>query len=212
MMDQIVIKNACKSIKGRLVLDDVCLTLDAGNVYGFYGANGSGKTMLFRAIAGLIRLDKGEISVFSERIGTDTDFPKNMGLIIEKVGFWDEFTGFDNLKLLASIQRKIGKEGIKEAMSRVGLDYKDRRNYKRYSLGMKQRLGIAQAIMERLKLLILDEPTNALDEDGLKLIHNIICEERQKGVTILLASHNAEELQSLCQKQYKMCDGRLQDG
>ncbi len=183
-MEQIIINNATKHLKGRTILDNVSLTLDKGGLYGFFGTNGSGKTMLFRAICGLIHLTSGKISVFGEKIDVDVSFPKNLGVIIESVGFWGEYTGFKNLKMLASIRHKISDKEIKNAISRVGLDPNDKRTYKKYSLGMKQRLAIAQAIMEYPDLLILDEPTNALDEDGVELIRNVLTEEQKRGATI----------------------------
>jgi ABC-2 type transport system ATP-binding protein len=209
--DQIIISNASKVIKGHPVLSDVSVTLIRGGIYGFFGINGSGKTMLFRAIAGLIRLDSGTIRVFGETIGKDTSFPRSLGIIIEAVGFWDEYTGFKNLKLLASIKRQIDDDEIRAALVRVGLDPNDRRTYRKYSLGMKQRLGIAQAIMERPELLILDEPTNALDKDGLLMVLEIIKEQQQRGATVLIASHNVTELEALCERRFKMYEGRLSE-
>ena len=210
-MEQIVINNASKTIKGRVILNGVSLTLNAGGIYGFYGANGSGKTMLFRAIAGLIRLDKGSITVFSQKIGVDAAFPQSLGIVIEKVGLWDEYTGFTNLKLLASIKHQISNEDIRASIARVGLDPNDKRTYKKYSLGMKQRLGIAQAIMEKPELIILDEPTSALDTAGLELIYQIIRDEHARGATILMASHNADEIEGLCQRRFRMHEGTLRE-
>ena len=210
-MEQIVVKEATKRLRNRIVLDNVSLTLDQGGIYGFFGSNGSGKTMLFRAICGLIRLTNGEIDVFGEKIGVDASFPKNLGVIIETVGFWGEYTGFKNLKMLAAIRNKINDDKIKTAISRVGLDPYDRRSFKKYSLGMKQRLAIAQAVMEYPELLVLDEPTNALDEDGVELIRNVILEEQQRGATVLIASHNKEDIKSLCSRQFKMTEGKLEE-
>jgi ABC-2 type transport system ATP-binding protein len=209
---QIIVKEVSKTVKGRVVLDKVTLELEQGGVYGFYGVNGSGKTMLFRAIAGLIKIDEGEISVFGEQIGKDSSFPHSLGLIIESVGLWDEYTGLVNLKMLASIKNEIGEDDIRSAIKRVGLDPDDKRTYKKYSLGMKQRIAIAQAIMERPELIILDEPTNALDEDGKQLIHDIIIEEKKRGATVLIASHDHEELASLSDRQFKMYEGKLSEG
>lgn len=207
-MDKIVVKNAVKVLKGRTVLNNVSFSVDKGGIYGFFGSNGSGKTMLFRAICGLIRLTSGEIDVFGQKIGVDVSFPKNLGVIIESLGFWDDYTGFKCLKMLASIRKVIGDADIRNAMERVGLDPDDRRTFKKYSLGMKQRLAIAQAIMEHPDLLVLDEPTNALDEDGVALMHNIFAEEQKRGATILIASHNKEDL-SCCSRKFKMIDGSL---
>lgn len=210
--DQIVLDKVTKAIKGRTVLDQVTLVLDRGGIYGFHGVNGSGKTMLFRAVSGLIKLDGGSVAVFGEHLGKDASFPKSLGIVIESVGLWDEYTGMENLRMLASIKHQAGEEDIRRAIRRVGLDPEDRRTYKKYSLGMKQRLGIAQAIMEKPELLILDEPTNALDEHGQKLVHDLIVEEKRRGATILVASHDRAQLDSLCDRQFKMYEGKLTEG
>lgn len=209
-MEKIILRNATKIIKGNMVLDHINLELNKGSIYGFIGANGSGKTMLFRAISGLIRLTEGEVEVFSKIIREDISFPDSIGIIIESVGFWDEYTGFENLKLLAKIKKIIGDEEIKEAILRVGLDPDDKRTYKKYSLGMKQRLGIAQAIMEKPDILVLDEPTNALDENGVSLIRSVLLEEKNRGATILIASHNKDDISLLCDQIYKMADGHIE--
>lgn len=209
-MESILVTQATKSLKKRFVLDNVNLELEQGGIYGFFGPNGSGKTMLFRAICGLIYLDAGSVSVFGEKI-ENKRFPKDLGLVIESVGFWNEFTGIENLKFLASIKQKINDQEITQVLERVGLDPKDSRSYKKYSLGMKQRLAIAQAIMERPNLLVLDEPTNALDEDGIQAVHQIIREENQRGCTVLIASHNKADLDLLCQRKFKMTEGRLSE-
>jgi ABC-2 type transport system ATP-binding protein len=211
-MNAVEIKNMTKILKKKTILSDINLSLESGLVYGFYGRNGSGKSMLFRAIAGLIRPSKGTVSVFDKVLGKDTSFPESMGLVIESVGFWPYYTGFENLKVLASIKNKILDDDIRENIRRVGLEPDDKRTYKKYSLGMKQRLGIAQAIMEKPDLILLDEPTNALDEDGVNLIRNIVKEEQQRGATILIASHNKEDLSLLCNRFYKMSDGKLTEG
>lgn len=167
MSDEIVITHATKVIHGRVVLDDVTLTLPRGGIYGFSGINGSGKTMLFRAISGLIHLTSGQVDVFGQRIGVDVDFPRSLGLVLESAGFWDESTGLRNLTMLASIRGVAGEAEARAALARVGLAPDDDRPFSAYSMGMRQRLTIAQAIMEAPELLILDEPTNALDVDGI---------------------------------------------
>lgn len=207
-MEHITVTGATKTLKKRLVLDQVDLQLEQGGIYGFFGPNGSGKTMLFRAICGLIYLDSGSVNVFGQSVRKKC-FPKDLGLVIESVGFWNEFTGFENLKFLASIKKKINDQQIHQVLERVGLDPKDSRSYKKYSLGMKQRLAIAQAIMEQPQLLVLDEPTNALDEEGIQAVHQIIREENERGCTVLIASHNKADLDLLCQKKFKMTEGRL---
>lgn len=207
-MEAVVLKEYTKIIKRRAVLSNINFSLNEGGIYGFYGHNGSGKSMLLRAIAGLIHSTKGEVSVFGEKIGEDTSFPKNIGLIIESVGFWSYNNGFENLKVLASINHKISDFEIRDAIERVGLDPADKRTYGKYSLGMKQRLGIAQAIMEKPRLILLDEPTNALDDEGIRCLREIIGQEHGRGATILLASHNADDL-ALCSRLFKMSDGTL---
>lgn len=209
-MPAIVVDRASKSIKGRVVLNDISFTLERGGIYGFFGVNGSGKSMLFRAISGLIKLDSGTIDVFEKRIGVDVSFPEDMGLALG-AWFWDDYSGFENLKMLASIRGVIGDDEVRRAIERIGLDPKDNRPYKAYSLGMKQRLELAQAIMERPKLLILDEPTNALDASGLELVVNIIKEERDRGATVLLTAHNVKELEALCDQSFELVDGSLRD-
>ena len=210
-MDKIIIKNASRDIKGVSVLDNINLELDRGGIYGFIGSNGSGKTMLFRAICGLIKLTEGEIEVLSKKIRKDISFPESLGVIIESIGFWDEYTGFENLYLLSRIKKIIGKKEIMETLTRVVLNPKDKRTYKKYSLGMKQRLGIAEAIMEKPELLVLDEPTNALDDEGVETVRNILFEEKERGATILIASHNKEDISILCDRIFKMSEGRLRE-
>lgn len=211
-MEKIILEHVTKYIKKNLVLDDICLELDKGKIYGFVGVNGSGKTMLFRAISGLIRPTSGTVSVFSKKLGEDISFPESMGIIIENVGFWPDYTGMKNLELLASIKGIADKGQIRESLRRVGLNPDDRRIYKKYSLGMKQRLGIAQAIMEKPDLLILDEPTNALDEEGILQIRRLIREENERGATVLIASHNKEDIQELCGTWYRMNEGKISLG
>lgn len=210
-MAAIEIKNYTKVLKGRRVLSNISLDLEEKGIYGFFGHNGSGKSMLFRAISGLIRPTDGEVSVFGKKVGAEISFPESMGLIIESVGFWPYYTGFQNLETLASIKKQIGPDTIRKTLSRVGLDPEDKRVYGKYSLGMKQRLGIAQAIMESPRLILLDEPTNAIDEDGVVLIRNLIKEENRRGATILIASHNMDDLTQLCGRFFKMNDGVIRE-
>ena len=158
----------------RPAIQNVSFDVYRGEWIAIVGHNGSGKSMLFRAIAGLIRPTQGEISVFGKKLGVDVSFPESIGLVIESVGFWPYNTGYENLETLASIKNKISKNDIEQSMKRVGLNPKDKRLYSKYSLGMKQRLGIAQAVMEKPQLIILDEPTNAIDEEGVKMIRNVI--------------------------------------
>lgn len=210
-MKSVELINLNKTIKGKEILNNINLTLEKGKVYGFFGRNGSGKTMLFRAICGLIKPTSGEIRVNGKRLHKEISFPESVGVIIESPGFWSYYTGFENLKVLAGIKNKITDNEIKKALEKVGLDPEDKRTFKKYSLGMKQRLAIAQAIMERPELIILDEPTNALDEEGINLVRNILLEEKLRGATILIASHNKEDIEILSDYKYKMSDGKLQE-
>lgn len=206
--DVIKIKGLSKVINDMTLLKDINVTFTSGNIYGIVGKNGSGKSMLFKAICGLINPTKGEVTVFDE-IMNYGNFPKDTGIIIEHPGFLPQYSAFKNLKILASINNKISDDDIKHIISLVGLNPGDKRPVKKFSLGMKQRLGIAQALMENPKLLILDEPMNALDSDGVKLIRKILLELKNKSVTILLSSHNDEDISELCDYVYKMEDGAL---
>ena len=212
MGDDIVLSHATKVIKGRVVLDDVSLRVRRGGVYGFTGVNGSGKTMVFRAISGLIHLTSGEVEVFGRPVRPGDEYPCNLGLILESVGFWDEYTGYDNLRLLASIRGLVGEGEIRRAMERVGLDPSDDRPFETYSLGMRQRLAVAQAVMEAPDLLILDEPTNALDVAGVEMVRDTIVAERSRGATVLVACHNEPLLEALFDQRFRMCDGRIDGG
>ncbi|MBU5317014.1 ATP-binding cassette domain-containing protein [Clostridium bornimense] len=205
------IKNINKTIGNNVVLDNISISLEKGKIYGFRGKNGSGKTMLFRAICGLINVDSGEIIIDNKVLGKDISFPNSLGVLIEYPGFLDNLTGFRNLKYLAEIKGIISDKDIEEAIKKVGLDPKDTRKFKKYSLGMKQRLGIAQAIMEDPELIILDEPTNALDIDGVRLINDIILDMKSKGKTILIANHDKEELESVADKILFVDRGRIID-
>jgi len=202
--------DAVKTLNGNKVLNMINLSVSRGSVTGLKGHNGSGKTMLLRAVAGLLKLDSGTINIDGKRLGRDISFPLNMGLIIENIGLWDFMSGFECLCMLAEINRKIKKKEVLEAIERVGLDPKDKRKIRKYSLGMKQRLGIAQAIMEKPDLLLLDEPTNAIDSEGIPLIYDILKSEKQRGATILLASHSNDDIKTLCDKTYVMNNGCLE--
>jgi ABC-2 type transport system ATP-binding protein len=207
----IEIKGLSKIIRGNRILSNINLKLERGKIYGFKGKNGSGKTMLFRAICGLIKATEGEIIVDGKVLGKDISFPKNLGVLIEYPGFLPNFTGFKNLKYLADINSKIGDKEIKETLKAVGLDPEDSRKVRKYSLGMKQRLGIAQAIMEQPDLIILDEPTNALDVDGVKLINNIVIELKKKNKIVLIANHDREEIEMISDEIFTIQQGEIID-
>ncbi|MFR7995447.1 ABC transporter ATP-binding protein [uncultured Clostridium sp.] len=208
-MKYICIKNLTKSIKGNTILDNINYKFESGNIYGIYGHNGSGKTMLFRAISGLIRPTSGSINISGKELHKDIDFPESIGVVIENPEFWPNYTGWQVLKMLSNIKNIINDEDIEEALFRVGLDPNDKKTIKKYSLGMKQRLGIAQAIMEKADIIILDEPTNALDEDGIELIHKLILEEKKRGAIILIASHNKYDIDILSDIKLRMNGGKL---
>lgn len=202
------VEDVTKKIKGNIILDHVNLTAESGQVYGIVGRNGSGKTMLFRAVSGLMKTDTGRIVWNDKELHRDMDVLPHMGIILEKAGLYPEYTGFENLRMLGKFDHTTDEE-IAEAIQRVGLDPEDKRIYKKYSLGMKQRIHIAQAIMEKPDILLLDEPTNALDEDGVSIVRNIICREKERGAVILLASHNQEDIRLLADTVWHMEQGKL---
>ena len=198
-----------KTIRKRQVLNKVDLKVTTGEIVGIYGPNGSGKSMLLRVISGLVLPETGTVHVFGKRVGRDTEFPPHLGALIDGPGFLLDCSGLYNLQLLASICNSIPSGRIIEVLKMVGLDPADKRPVRTYSTGMRQRLGVAQAIMENPKLLLLDEPTSALDFDGAQQIANIIKAMQNQGVTILIVSHKSSELDNLCSKVYKMQEGYL---
>jgi ABC-2 type transport system ATP-binding protein len=200
-----------KVIKQQTILKDINLYLEKGRIYGFRGKNGSGKTMLFRALCGLILPTKGTVTIDNVQIGKDASFPPSVGVLIEYPGFLNSYTGFQNLKMLAKLTNQIDDARIKESIRLVGLDPEDKRKYRKYSLGMKQRLGIAQAIMEEPDLIILDEPTNALDTDGVEILKRILLDLKRKNKCILIASHDKEELDYLSDEIFMMENGKIID-
>ena len=200
-----------KNFKKVTVLDDINLTLESGKVIGLKGKNGSGKTMLMRAISGLILPTSGKVFINDKELGKQISFPPSIGLLIENPSFIANYTGFKNLKILASIHNKISDEEIREAIRKVGLKPDDPRTFKKYSLGMKQRLGIAAAIMEKPDIVILDEPINALDEAGAGLIKGILDELKANGSLIIIACHDTEELNYLSDEVYEIYEGQLVD-
>jgi len=206
---ELAANSICKTIRGKAILSDVSLCLKGGNIYGFAGKNGSGKTMLFRALSGLMRIDSGSIVWKGKILHKDFSVLPSLGIIIENAGLYPNFTGAQNLTYLAGLTKRIGKEEIIEALSRVGLDPYDKRLYGKYSLGMKQRLAVAQAIMESPDVIMLDEPTNALDETGVEEIRQIILEEKERGALILLASHNKEDIHLLADELYRVEKGHV---
>ena len=205
----IQLQNVSKKIKTNQVLNNISYTFEEGKVYGLYGRNGSGKTMLLRAVSGLIRLDSGSIYVDGKKLHEEISFPDNTGIVIENMELLPRFSARQNLKILAKIRNRADDRSITEALKRVGLDPDSTLKVKKFSLGMKQRLNIAQAIFEKQKLILLDEPTNALDEKGVGLIYDIIREEREKGAVIVIATHHKEDLEELCDVVLKIDEGKI---
>jgi ABC-2 type transport system ATP-binding protein len=205
----ISIQHVYKDFKGEEVLKDVHHDFDAGMIHGIVGNNGSGKTVLFKCICGFMFPSKGRILVDHEEVGKKTDFPQRMGIIIEAPGFLPQFSGSKNLQILASLKKRVGMEQVLETIRRVGLDPMMKKPVGKYSMGMRQRLGIAQAIMEDPELLILDEPMNGLDKHGVKEMRELFKGLRSEGKTILIASHNSEDISELCDTVCVMDGGVL---
>lgn len=205
----IQLQNVTKRIKENTVLDNVSYTFKSGFVYGLYGQNGSGKTMLLRAISGLINLDSGSIFIDGEKLHDKIEFPPETGIVIENMELLPECSAKRNLQMLAKIKNIADEKDIIFSLERVGLDPDSDKKVKKFSLGMKQRLNIAQAIFENQKIILLDEPTNALDEDAVQLIYKIIREEKSRGATIIVATHHKEDLKEVCDVILKIAEGKI---
>ena len=205
----IEVQNVVKRFRDQVVLKNVSISFEQGKIHGIVGRNGSGKTVLFKCICGLMHPEEGVILVNGKRVGRDVDMPEDIGAIIEAPGFLPNYSGYKNLRFLANIRRKIGKEEILNVLKTVGLDPESRKHVGKYSLGMRQRLGIAQAIMEDPEILILDEPMNGLDNAGVQDIRALLLELKAQGKTILLASHNHEDIAALCDTVHEMDGGVL---
>lgn len=199
------IKNYCKSIKSRPILNNVSYNFEYGKIYGLYGHNGSGKTMLLRAIAGLLVPDSGSVVIDGKVLHKDMSFPPSIGIVIENMNLLPQYNAFDNLKILGKIKKTATDEDIKTALERVGL--KSDLKVKKFSLGMKQRLNIAQAVFEKQKIILLDEPTNALDNDGVQLIYKLLKEEKERGALVVITTHHKEDLEEVCDVVLKMTEG-----
>ncbi len=197
-LDGIVVEHIYKSFGRERVLEDISFHIPPGSIYGVVGNNGSGKTVLMKCICGFMRADSGRIFVNEKQIGKDVDFPENIGVIIETPGFLPQLSGYKNLKILASLKAKIGKNEIVTAMEQVGLLKAMNKHVSKYSLGMRQRLGIAQAIMENPDVLILDEPFNGLDKNKAEDMRTLFKRLKKEGKAILLASHNSKDISELC--------------
>ena len=203
------VRNVSLTIKNAKILQNVTLQCGQGEICGIVGRNGSGKTILMKCICGFVQPTEGEVFVMGKRIGRDADFIPEAGLIIETPGFIPHYSGMKNLRLLASIRNKIGEPEIRKSMELVGLDPDSKKRVKKYSLGMRQRLGIAQAIMEDPKYLILDEPFNGLDKEGVEEMRAYLLELKSQGKTILLASHSSEDIRILCDTVHEIEHGKL---
>jgi len=196
--EAVLVEHVGKVFKNKTVLDDICMTVPAGQIYGLSGPNGAGKSILLRILCGLMKPTSGTVTVLGKRLGIDCDFPPSTGALIDTPGFLPQYSGFRNLEILASIQNKITRADIAAAMRRLGLDPLDDLPVRAYSNGMRQRLGIAQAVMEKPQVLILDEPTDAIDQAGWRDVYQHLIELREEGAAILLASNNLDEIKILC--------------
>lgn len=208
----IEVEHLSKSFREQSVLKDINVVFEQGKIYGIIGRNGSGKSMLFKCICGLIRPTQGRVLICGREIGKDMDMAPDTGMLIEGTGFLANYNAYRNLKFLTDIRRKIGKQQILDALKIVGLEGEGKKKVGKFSMGMKQRLGIAQAIVEEQKILILDEPMNGLDHQGVEEMRKLLLTLKEQGRTILVASHNKEDIQILCDKVYEMDNGKLSDG
>lgn len=206
---EISVVSATKYIRNALILDNINIHLQSGMIYGLQGPNGSGKTMFLRLLSGLIYPTTGSVLVNGKELGKDIDFPESLGLLLENPAFLPNYDGFHNLETLSKIRNSISSDNIRETIRTVGLNPDDPRKFKKYSLGMKQRLGIAAALMERPELLLLDEPTNALDADGVELVCNLILEEKQRGTLVVLSCHDANILERLADEILVVHSGQI---
>lgn len=204
------VKKLSLILQKNKILNNISVRFERGKIHGLIGRNGSGKTMLMKCICGFVKPTSGEITVSGKRIGKDCDFPENAGIIIETPGFIPYYSGYKNLKLLADLRGKITRDDIRKAMQMVGLDPNLKRHVRKYSLGMRQRLGLAQSIMENPDILILDEPMNGLDKDGVADMRTYLLDLKEQGKTILIASHSAEDIDVLCDTVYEMDKGKLE--
>ena len=205
------VKSISKSIKGEKVLDDISYTFESGKIYGIYGKNGSGKTMLLRAIAGFINTDKGYIKYNHKALHKAMDVLPDLGAVIENISFWSMYSGFENLKMLSNIKGIVSDEEIYEIMIYFGLDPKSKKKVNKYSLGMRQKLALCQALMEHPKILLLDEPTNALDQHSIDLFRERILEEKKNDTITILTSHNKEDIEILADEKICMEFGKIKE-
>lgn len=203
------INSVTKTLGKNKVLDNVTLSASGGEIIGLKGVNGSGKTMIMRLVAGLIKPDSGSVLIDSKVLGRDMTFPRSIGILIENPAFLDSYSGFDNLRLLSEIKRTVDENDIKKTIKDVGLDPEDKKKYRKYSLGMKQRLGIAAAVMEKPDIILLDEPMNALDADGVEMVKNLLARERERGALIIISCHDSAVLEEVSDRIYLVRNGRV---
>ena len=205
----IEIENLTKTFGTQTVISDISMTLVSGKIYGLVGRNGSGKTVLMKMILGFIKPTSGTIKVNGKQVGKEIDIPDDIGAIIETPGFLPEYSAFQNLKLMAMIRGKITNERIRETIKLVGLDPDSKKHVGKYSLGMRQRLGIAQAIMEDPQILLLDEPLNGLDNEGVEEMRNVLLKQKEQGKLIIIASHSKEDIDILCDEIFRFDHGKI---
>lgn len=212
-MTEIEVKNLCKTINKNMVLDNINLHMVSGQVYGFQGINGSGKTMLMRALIGLIHPTSGTILINQKELGKDMDFPKSIGFLLENPTFLDMYSGPDNLILLAGVDNNISADMINKEIDslieEVGLKSAGNKKYKKYSLGMKQRLGIAAAVLGNPDIVVLDEPTNALDDDGKDMVKRIVKMQKERGALVIISCHEMQTLEELSDEIIRLREGRI---
>ena len=212
-MTEIEVKNLCKTINKNMVLDNINLHMVSGQVYGFQGINGSGKTMLMRALIGLIHPTSGTILIDQKELGKDMDFPKSIGFLLENPTFLDMYSGPDNLRLLAGVDNNISADMINKEIDslieEVGLKSARNKKYNKYSLGMKQRLGIAAAVLGNPDIVVLDEPTNALDDDGKDMVKRIVKMQKERGALVIISCHEMQTLEELSDEIVRLKEGRI---
>lgn len=210
MNNAVELKNVTKKFGNNTILSQINLTIPEGQIVGIIGKNGSGKSMLFKVISGLVRVSEGEVRVWDKEIGRNGSFPEDTGFLIERPGFLPHLSGIKNLQILADIQKRVDREQVQSTIRLVGLDPDMKRSFAKYSLGMKQKLGIAQALMEKPRLLVLDEPMNNLDEESIVLTREILMDlNKKEGVTILMTSHDEQDIRTLCNAVYLIKDGMM---
>lgn len=203
------VNNITKEVGKNIILDNISCAFERGKIYGIRGKNGSGKTMLLKAIAGLTRIDEGEIIVGGKKLEQGNEFPEDVSALIENPGMIGNYSGMRNLKILSQIRNRISEEDIIKYMKTFNLDPSDKKKVKKYSLGMRQKLGIIAALMENSQLILLDEPTNALDSASITVLNELLFEQKTKGSVIIITSHDFDELNLVADEIYEMESGRM---